>query len=162
MTIALPKVALSINQPWSWLIVAGHKNIENRNWNTSFRGEFLIHAGQNVDRDCAEDLFDQVHPLTRERFLNEHPVPYPTGGMVGIASLIGVVTANTGGRGMPWFVGKYGFMLANARPIEFIPCVGALGFFEPNYDLTYKPKPEPKSRTKAEAPIVRDPQGTLF
>ena len=30
--------ALSIKQPWSWLIVHGHKDIENRDWSTQLRG----------------------------------------------------------------------------------------------------------------------------
>jgi hypothetical protein len=36
--------ALSIRQPWAWLIANGHKDIENRSWNTNYRGAFLIHA----------------------------------------------------------------------------------------------------------------------
>jgi hypothetical protein len=39
-------LALSIKQPWSWLIVFGHKDIENRSWPTRYRGRFLIHAGR--------------------------------------------------------------------------------------------------------------------
>jgi len=30
--------ALSILQPWAWLVVNGHKDIENRTWGTGFRG----------------------------------------------------------------------------------------------------------------------------
>ncbi|MCP4687042.1 MAG: ASCH domain-containing protein, partial [Desulfobacterales bacterium] len=41
--------ALSIRQPWAWLIANGYKDIENRSWRTSFRGEFLIHAGKKFD-----------------------------------------------------------------------------------------------------------------
>jgi len=29
--------ALSIRQPWAWLIIAGHKDIENRSWGTKYR-----------------------------------------------------------------------------------------------------------------------------
>ena len=36
--------ALSIIQPWASLIAVGIKDIENRTWRTSYRGEFLIHA----------------------------------------------------------------------------------------------------------------------
>lgn len=36
--------ALSIIQPWASLIATGIKDIENRTWRTSYRGEFLIHA----------------------------------------------------------------------------------------------------------------------
>ena len=35
---------LSISQPFADLIISGKKTIELRNWNTNFRGEFLIHA----------------------------------------------------------------------------------------------------------------------
>jgi len=38
--------ALSVKQPWAWLIVNGYKKIENRNWPTSFRGRIYIHAGR--------------------------------------------------------------------------------------------------------------------
>jgi hypothetical protein len=41
--------ALSIMQPWAWLIVNGLKDIENRKWSTDFRGEFLVHAGKTYD-----------------------------------------------------------------------------------------------------------------
>jgi hypothetical protein len=38
--------ALSLRQPWAHMVVHGPKHIENRRWNTSFRGEFLIHAAK--------------------------------------------------------------------------------------------------------------------
>src|SRR5438045_8559495 len=37
--------ALSIRQPWAWLIVNGHKPVENRSWSTKYTGKLLIHAG---------------------------------------------------------------------------------------------------------------------
>ena len=40
--------ALSIRQPWAWLIVNGHKDIENRSWPTRFRGPVLIHAAKGM------------------------------------------------------------------------------------------------------------------
>ena len=59
--------ALSIRQPWAWLIVrpdltdpiqraaafaAGEiKDIENRTWATKHRGPFLVHAGQTFDME---------------------------------------------------------------------------------------------------------------
>lgn len=36
--------ALSIKQPWASLIAHGIKDIENRTWNTKFRGRIYIHA----------------------------------------------------------------------------------------------------------------------
>ena len=35
---------LSIRQPWAWLVAHGWKNIENRTWQTNYRGRLLIHA----------------------------------------------------------------------------------------------------------------------
>lgn len=41
--------ALSIRQPWAWLIVHGFKDVEIRSWGTEYRGLFLVHAGLQVD-----------------------------------------------------------------------------------------------------------------
>jgi hypothetical protein len=30
--------ALSVRQPWAWLIVNGYKDVENRSWTTHYRG----------------------------------------------------------------------------------------------------------------------------
>lgn len=170
---ALPEVALSINQPWAALIAHGLKPIENRGWNTSWRGEFLIHTGKNVDREAGEEMLAGRHPVTGDPFDGGDMTlaDLRQGGMIGIARLVDVIRGHKdlarfeGKIDTSWFVGKYGLVIAEARPIEFIPCVGALGFFEPNYDLTYKPKPEPKSKTPRASKNVRDvgaPQGGLF
>lgn len=37
--------AITIKQPWASLIVNGVKDIENRTWQTKFRGLVLVHAG---------------------------------------------------------------------------------------------------------------------
>ncbi len=41
--------ALSLKQPFAELILQGRKKIELRKWNTSFRGEFLIHSSKTPD-----------------------------------------------------------------------------------------------------------------
>ena len=38
--------ALSIQQPWAWLIINRHKHVENRDWPTKQRGEILVHTGK--------------------------------------------------------------------------------------------------------------------
>jgi hypothetical protein len=35
---------LSIKQPWAGLIINGVKDIENRTWQTKYRGKILVHA----------------------------------------------------------------------------------------------------------------------
>lgn len=168
----LPNVALSINQPWAWLIAAGYKDIENRNWNTDFRGEFAIHAGLKVDRDAIETMLEGRHPVTgQELDAGLHAAlvaelaakgELDRGGIVGAVSLHGVITQRTGGAEKPWFVGRYGFMLRNGRQVDLVPCTGVLGFFKPDFTSRYKPKPEPKGRAKKSPPAAAAPMLGLF
>lgn len=144
--------ALSINQPWAWLIVNGHKGVENRDWDTRYRGEFLIHAGKKFDDDCyiflENEGFDiDLPPITE----------LAMGGIVGKAQLVGTVHISEKHllteKDKPWFFGKYGFILDGQEPCDLIPCKGALGFFEPDYHSRYvekKPKElkEPKLKTQ--------------
>jgi len=43
-------LAISIRQPWAWLIVHGYKSIENRSWQSQPRGRIWIHTGLRLDR----------------------------------------------------------------------------------------------------------------
>jgi len=147
--------ALSINQPWAWLIVNGYKTIENRDWDTRYRGEFLIHAGKRVDEDCYiflenEELDIDLPPIHK----------LPTGGIVGKARLINTVHIRDKhlltAKDKPWFFGQYGFILDGAEPCELKPCKGALGFFEPDYSSRYVVK-EKKAK-----PEKQSAQGTLI
>ncbi len=45
--------ALTIDAPWAWAIVHGHKRVENRSWRTSHRGPLAIHAGKSTRSDAA-------------------------------------------------------------------------------------------------------------
>ena len=113
--------ALSIKQPWSWLIVNGYKDIENRDWKTKFRGEFLIHAGKKFDKDgwlWAKENFPDI-PLPHD--IEE----FDLGGIVGKSSIIDCVDQSAS----PWFFGEYGFVLSNSSPLPFVPYKGQLGFF---------------------------------
>ena len=67
--------ALSIRQPWAWLIVHGFKDIENRDWPTNFRGRLLVHAGQTMarryyDETCEELLRMGLLPTTMPAYEN--------------------------------------------------------------------------------------------
>lgn len=124
----LPERALSIMQPWAWLIVNRYKPIENRSWPTKFRGPVAIHAGLKIDYECANDVQSCIHPVTGRNAEWDHfnVNGKGTGGIVGVADVVDCVDASDS----DWFVGRYGFILANQRPVEFIPCKGALGFFD--------------------------------
>ena len=120
----LPKLALSIRQPWAWAICHAGKDIENRSWQTKYRGLICIHAakgmtGMEFDNAAGYMGGIGVHP--------PRGLSLPRGGIVGVAEIVDCIG---GGSKSPWFFGPYGFVLANARPVDFIPVKGALHFFE--------------------------------
>jgi hypothetical protein len=41
--------ALTIKNPWAYLICIGQKDVENRTWHTKFRGRVLIHSAAKED-----------------------------------------------------------------------------------------------------------------
>ncbi len=122
--------ALSIQQPWAWLILNGHKDVENRSWSTRFRGEFAIHAGKTFDVEGFEyvqsHLPDIELPKTNE---------FEMGGIVGTACLTRCVSDSDEPDeeedpfDSEWFFGDFGFVLEEARPCKFISLKGSLGFF---------------------------------
>ena len=120
--------ALSIRQPWAWLIVNGWKNVENREWSTRFRGRFLVHAGKGMTRAD----YDACR-LFGEAFTALELPPMGAlerGGIIGEAVLVDSVRHHES----EWFCGPWGFVLDEARPLPFEPCKGALGFFEYKQD----------------------------
>lgn len=120
--------ALSIRQPYAWLIVNGFKDIENRTWPTKFRGRVLIHAGINYPkRDYADDAED----WPRAYGIQYPPREQMIGGIVGVATIIDCVSDSES----EWFNGPYGFVLADAKPLPFLPCKGALSFFDVPADV---------------------------
>jgi hypothetical protein len=40
--------AITVKQPWAYLICAGIKDVENRSWRSKYRGRILIHAGSKI------------------------------------------------------------------------------------------------------------------
>lgn len=115
--------ALSIKQPWAWLIVEGFKTIENRSWPTRQRGTILIHAGKGMTRAEYEEARSLADTLGVKVPAFE---ALERGGIVGQATITGCVTESESA----WFFGAYGFTLADAKPLPFEPYRGQLGFFE--------------------------------
>ena len=52
--------ALSIRQPWAWLIVNGYKDIENRTWSTDFSGRAYVNAGKRVKPEHFKEQRDYI------------------------------------------------------------------------------------------------------
>jgi hypothetical protein len=134
--------ALSVRQPWAWLIVSGQKNIENRTWRIgrnprhgvykSQRADFFVglpcriyvHASKQEDKDAYTWLHQSIGKLCRY----EIHFPLIFSALIGEVDIIDCVTQSDN----PWFSGPYGFVLANPKAYDTpIPCKGKLGFFEP-------------------------------
>lgn len=143
---------LSLRQPWANAVVFGGKRIENRRWNTKFRGEFLIHAAKAMPDDYYEDTV---------QWMAQAGLVFPTpdrdtikrGGIIGIARLDGVLRPKSGklvsedeaafSAHHPdaaeilkwWMPEQYGFVLRDVRPLPFLPMRGALSFFDAPADM---------------------------
>lgn len=115
--------ALSIKQPWAWLIVNGYKDVENRSRRTHHRGPLLIHAGLDKG-EFNEDMADYI----KRKYGVAIPDTLELGGVVGVAEVVDCSDAHSS----PWFVkGNFGWVLANPRRLSFRSCKGALGLFRP-------------------------------
>lgn len=118
--------ALSIRQPWAWLILNAGKDIENRTWRTNMRGRVLIHASKGMTRDEYEDADD---PLWATGGLTIKLPPFEDlerGGIVGSVEIVDCVRQSDS----PWYQGEWGFVLRNPKLLSFRPLRGALGFFD--------------------------------
>lgn len=128
--------ALSIRQPWAWLIVNGHKDIENRDWPTNFRGRLLIHAGLTMTRAYYDQVVQELDGM------GLLPVDLPAydelqrGGFVGWTHVTDCVQEHPS----KWKQeGSWGFVLRNSSTIEFRPWKGKLNFFNVPKDVLSAP-----------------------
>ena len=115
--------ALSIRQPWAWLIIHGGKDIENRSWRTKFRGRFLVHAAKGM----TSNEFTQALLYCSERGL---PMPdrddMQRGGIIGSVELVDSLDTSAS----PWYMGEKAFALRDPKPLPFSPIKGRLNFFD--------------------------------
>ncbi|PKO49043.1 MAG: hypothetical protein CVU31_02680 [Betaproteobacteria bacterium HGW-Betaproteobacteria-4] len=119
-------IALSIRQPWAWLILNAGKDIENRDWKTPYRGPCLIHASKSATKQDYQDAIDFINCRLDHPIIEVPPIDqFDRGGIVGMVDIVGCTDTSDS----PWFVGDYGFVLRNPKPLPFTPYKGRLGFF---------------------------------
>lgn len=117
--------ALSVRQPWAWLIIHGYKPIENRQWSTTHRGLILIHAPQRFEHDVFEHWpWRDIERPDRDALL--------TGGIVGEARIVTVTERRPADfDAAAWRRWRddstYALILADAQPRRFRACPGARG-----------------------------------
>lgn len=119
--------ALSIRQPWAWLIIHGGKDVENRTWHTRHRGRFLVHAAKGM---TGADYANACN------FCHRNGLPQPPcfdelkskwcGGIIGSVDLVDSIDSSES----RWYMGERAFVLAEPQPLPFTPLKGRLNFFE--------------------------------
>lgn len=131
----LRSIAISIRQPWAWLIVNRFKPIENRSQPTKQRGRVLIHA-QTMTKADYEACLIFVSAISAE-IADQIPDfgELHRGGIIGHVSIENCFSPGT----LPshlrdWFTGFYGYELREPGLLPFKPCKGRLGFFPCNYE----------------------------
>ncbi len=145
----LPTHAISLIQPWAWLMLElppeHRKDVENRTWNTRFRGDVWVHASKGMTADDYAGALDTAAEILGyiPRAPSFHDIK--RGGIVGRFRIVEVVPPRDPRavgdlRVLPpprrWhFPDQFGFVVRDARAVPFVPCKGALGFWRVPTDV---------------------------
>lgn len=118
--------AISIKQPWAWLIASGYMTVENRKWYTAHRGDIMIHASKSkfdleTDINFVQQKFGVL--VDRDQLL--------FGKCLAVAELTGCTKAPQ--ERIDRYChkeGHFAWILRRIRPIEPFPARGKLNLFD--------------------------------
>jgi hypothetical protein len=124
--------ALSVKQPWAWLIVSGYKDIENRTWHTEFRGRIYIHAsGRYVAADY-RDVKERLRTLHIQAAYPHLYLPYPPdltyGAIIGEVDLVDCIDTS-----LSFWAEEGLWHWVLSKPVAYVEPIryrGQLGLFE--------------------------------
>lgn len=124
--------AISIRQPWAWAIIYAGKDVENRTESAAKRmrngvGErILIHASRSI---MLED-FGAAAEILRRLSLGSCPdfEDFQCGGVIGTAVIAEIIDPAVGHKS-PWYTGRSGLILTDAKPCYYIGMKGQLGIY---------------------------------
>ena len=114
---------LVVRQPWAWMIVNGHKDIENRTWDTKHRGPMLIQAGGTRP---SKPQLERVRQYARERGVRL-PEDFELGGIVGMVRLNDCPRSS---RSVWWEPGNFAWVLSHPKRLRFVPMKGMLNLVD--------------------------------
>lgn len=125
----LPELAISVRQPWAWALIHAGKTHENRSagaikWMVPLIGRRAIHASKGMTREEYEDARDFM--ASECGIACPAPADLLRGGIIGTVTIAGVVEDSES----PWFFGPCGLVIEDPQPCDFVPAVGALGYFK--------------------------------
>lgn len=136
--------ALSLKQPFAWLIANGYLLVDDRSWGTQYRGPILIHASKGLYKE----YYQYIKSETDIPIPDQDKLEY--GGVVGLAKLVlcskpGALPAGISREQRAHFSGVhhsyYGFLFEDAMPLPLMPCAGKLGLFEIDVDQLLAARP---------------------
>lgn len=132
----LPKLALSVRQPWAWAIIYAGKDIENRSWQAvnhglRQRGRIAIHAAKGMTRDEYEDTVARLrvsqYKTTRAKEPRARTLAHHAADDSAPHQVFCIRATNA---------------TANEKINTFVPAVGQLGYFEwKEADASIVPEP---------------------
>ena len=113
---------LTIRQPWASLIFSAGKDVENRVWETDYRGPLFVHAGQR--RPTRAERADALAFARLPADFDFDALPY--GMVIGLVDVVDCVAHHKS----RWFCGPFGLVLARPRLLDRpLPLSGRLGLF---------------------------------
>lgn len=118
---------LSVQQPYAWALVHGPKRIENRTWNTPYRGPVAIHASRNQVR-----RYEFITEQGRELLAPQPQLVF--GAIIGVMDLRYCFDAASAHEAFPdqreFISGPECWCLFDPIPLTRpIPCKGRLGLW---------------------------------
>ncbi len=154
MLLATPTLAISLRQPWAWMVVHGPKRIENRRWHL-WRS---LPPGQTVFVHAAKymtiDEYYDARAFAADRGLaipDRDDTALQFGGIIGKARVVGCLCPGMKPADFPattrhalqqapdslagneatrwWMREQHGFVLQDVAPVPFTPLRGLQGFF---------------------------------
>lgn len=132
-------LALSVQQPWPWMIFHAKKVIENRDWpppQALFGQRIAIHASKRRQPIEPVDIMSEIYGWGVENWWDV-PIPalrdLPVGVLLGTVILDGVTRtgdARGDGKRSKWFTGPYGWILMQPKLLaEPLQARGFLGLW---------------------------------
>lgn len=150
--------ALSLTQPWAWIILHLGKRIENRSRNLgNYRGTLLLHASKGMTLREYFSAFEFVEAQFGHDLASRIPDPKDPllvrGAIVGACEVVNQcgpglrwaeplpLTPRGLGNGIDtrWYMGAHAYVFDQVRELTApTPCKGALGFWTPPADVGAK------------------------
>lgn len=106
---------LSVRPPWAWSIIFAGKDVENRSWDTPYRGPLLIHASSHRASPGDLTAFRSEIASSSGMPMSSVPSDFPRSAILGVVDLVDIVH----GARSPWAnLGDRHWVLRNPRALE--------------------------------------------